>query len=141
MMTAAATRVTLGGCEVRACDREIRIFRERGRAQLIPIQIAPGQDAIWDNRFQISHKVGSGSSSVGSMVVRPLDSRTAEHLRRRLSQRLTLPMRAAATLPAVWFDDALVSVGGLPPSIFSDAGEASSRVEMRFLSDLARLAP
>ena len=37
MMTAPATRVTLGGCEVRACDREIRVFRERGRAQLTPI--------------------------------------------------------------------------------------------------------
>ena len=141
MMTAPATRVTLGGCEVRACDREIRVFRERGRAQLTPIQIDPGQEAIWDHRFHIRHKVGSGPAMTGSMVVRPLDARSAEVLRRRASPRLTLPFRAAATLPAVWFDDALVSVGGLPPTLFSEAGDAVSKVEMRFLSELARLAP
>jgi tRNA(Ile)-lysidine synthase len=141
MMTASATRVTLGGCEVRACDREIRVFRERGRAQLTPIHIDPGHEAIWDHRFHIRHKMGSGQATTGSMVVRPLDSRTAEFLRRRASPRLTLPMRAAATLPAVWVYDALVSVGGLPPYLFSEAGDAVSKVEMRFLSELARSAP
>jgi len=141
MATAPATRVTLGGCEVRACDREIRVFRERGRAQLTPMQIDEGQEAIWDHRFHIRHKAGSGPAITGSMVVRPLDARSAELLRRRSSPRLILPMRAAATLPAVWFDDALVSVGGLPPTLFSEAGEAVSKVEMRFLPELACSAP
>ncbi|MBY0224824.1 MAG: tRNA lysidine(34) synthetase TilS [Hyphomicrobium sp.] len=141
MSTSSATRVTLGGCEVRACNREIRIFRERGRAQLTPIQIDPGQEAIWDHRFHIRHKIGSGPPITGPMVVRPLDATTVEMLRRRAPQRLTLPMRAAATLPAVWLDDALVSVGGLPPSLFSEAGDAVSKVEMRFLSECGRVAP
>jgi tRNA(Ile)-lysidine synthase len=137
LMTASATRVTLGGCEVRACDREIRVFRERGRAQLTPIQIDPGQEAIWDHRFHIQHKGGAGPATIGSMVVRPLDARSAELLRRRSSPRLTLPIRAAATLPAVWVNDVLVSVGGLPPSLFGEAGDAVSKVEMRFLSEPA----
>lgn len=141
MSTASATRVTLGGCEVRACGREIRIFRERGRAQLTPIQIDPGQEAIWDHRFQIRHNDGLGPPISGPILVRPLDARSAEILRRRASPRLTLPMRAAATLPAVWFDDALISVGGLPPSMFSEAGDAVSKVEMRFLSECAPIAP
>jgi tRNA(Ile)-lysidine synthase len=141
MMTASGTRVTLGGCEVRACDREIRVFRERGRAQLTPMQIDPGQEAIWDHRFHIRHKESSAPAITGSMVVRPLDTRSAELLRRRVSPRLTLPTRAAATLPAVWFNDALVSVGGLPPSLFGEAGDAVSKVEMRFLSERARSAP
>jgi tRNA(Ile)-lysidine synthase len=141
MMTAPAARATLGGCEVRACEREIRVFRERGRARLTPMQIDPGQEAIWDHRFHIRHKVGSGSASIGSMMVRPLDARSAEILRRRAPRRLTLPARAAATLPAVWFGDALVSVGGLPPALFSEAGDAVSKVEMRFLLEHPRLAP
>ena len=141
LMTTSATRATLGGCEVRACDREIRVFRERGRAHLAPIQIDQGQEAIWDNRFHIRHKAGSGPPITGPIVVRPLDPDSAGLLRRRVSPRLLLPMRAAATLPAVWVDDALVSVGGLPPSLFSEAGHAVSTVEMRFLHEMVRAAP
>jgi tRNA(Ile)-lysidine synthase len=141
LMTDSATRVTMGGCEVRACDREIRVFRERGRAQLTPIQIEQGQEVIWDNRFYIRHKVGSGPAITGAMVVRALDAGSAAVLRRRVSPRPTLPMRAAATLPSVWVDDVLVCVGGLPSSLFRDAGHAVSKVEMRFLSEPARSCP
>lgn len=141
LMTTPGTRITLGGCEVRGCDREVRVFRERGRALLTPIQIEQGQEAIWDNRFHIRHKIGSGPASTAAMVVRALDPHSAALLRRRVSPRSKLPMRAAATLPAVWVDDSLVGVGGLPPSLFSDAGDAITRMEMRFLAEPVHVAP
>ncbi len=124
-----ALQATLGGCEVRACREEIRVFRESGRATLDAVELNPGEATTWDNRFRI--KVTGGERSV---IVRALDPATRDDLRRRVRTRFLLPARAAATLPAVWAGEDLISVGGLPGDFFpSRGGEALPCVETRFL--------
>lgn len=131
-----STRVTLGGCEVRGCHRDIRIFRERGRADLRSIELGPGDEIVWDDRFHI--RLGAGC---GPVIVRPLDVATAGRLRRCVVPRMALPARAAATLPAAWFGEELLSVGGLPQRMFSALGEpAPAIVEIRFLFESAQAA-
>lgn len=124
-----ATRVTLGGCEIRACNREIRVFREPGRLPVGSIDLKPGDVAIWDDRFSIRIK---GDAHV---TVRSLDMKSAAWLRNTVNTKLRLPVRAAATLPSVWFGNALISIGGVPTTLFEggSSGQADAMVEMRFL--------
>jgi tRNA(Ile)-lysidine synthase len=123
------TRVTLGGCEIRACERQIRVFREPGRAVFPILDLDPGDEAIWDNRFHIRLK-----PDALPMTVRCLDAKSAEQLRRQASSSMILPARAAATLPSIWSGDALVAVGGLPAHLFNGSqARAGAMVEMRFL--------
>jgi tRNA(Ile)-lysidine synthase len=127
LATTATVRTTLGGCEIRACRREIRVFRERGRADLSPIRLHPGEEATWDRRFLI--RLAQTSPPV---VVRPLDRASLVRLRQTSIVRPLLPFRAAATLPAVWSGEDLVSVGGLGPRMGAEAG-TPSLVETRFV--------
>ena len=122
-------RTTLGGCEVRACRKEIRVFRERGRANLDAVEVHPGEAAIWDARFVIT--VTGGEEPV---VVRALDALSTDRLRRHARSRLLLPARAAATLPAVWAGGELVSVGGVPAHYLPDRrADMPAKVETRFV--------
>ena len=124
-----AVRTTLGGCEVRACRAEIRIYRERGRADLEAVEMAAGDHVTWDNRFSI--RVVRSSHPVS---VRALDPATFAMVRRHARARLSLPARAAATLPAVWCGEALISVGGLPATVLPMSSERpDARIETRFI--------
>lgn len=124
-----AVRTTLGGCDVRACHAEIRIFRERGRARLVPVDLAAGEDVTWDDRFVI--RVLNARRPVN---IRPLDPAAYAALKRYARSRLLLPARAAATLPAVWSGDSLIAVGGLGQEFIPalPAGE-DTRIETRFM--------
>jgi tRNA(Ile)-lysidine synthase len=124
-----AVRTTLGGCEVRACRAEIRIFRERGRAELPSVDLAAGEDVTWDDRFII--RVVASRRPVS---IRALDPAAYAALRRHARSRLLLPARAAATLPAVWSGDRLISVGGLSAAFMpaAPAGEDTC-IETRFI--------
>jgi tRNA(Ile)-lysidine synthase len=115
MSTQTAVQVTLGGCEIRACRRQIRVFRERGRADLSPIRLEPGEQATWDRRFVI--RLATASAPV---MVRPLDRASIGRLRQTSSTMP--PLRAAATLPAVWSGDHLLLIGGLSPHMGADLG-------------------
>jgi tRNA(Ile)-lysidine synthase len=126
LTTQTSVQVTLGGCEVRACRREIRVFRERGRAELSTIRLEPGQEATWDRRFVIRL-----ATSAPPVTVRPLDRASFARLR-QASQPTLLPTRAAATLPAVWSGDNLLVIGGLAPQTDADLG-SSPPVETSFL--------
>lgn len=126
--SAGATRQTIGGCEVRACGEAIRVFRERGRADLVTAVLEPGQKMTWDNRFQIRTSANSPKLSV-----RPLDPVTARRIRCALDRRVIFPSRAAATMPAIWAGDELISVGGLLASAIGGASQVRSSVSMRFL--------
>jgi tRNA(Ile)-lysidine synthase len=132
-----ATQTTLGGCDVRACRHEIRVFRERGRARLQPIELRPGEETMWDGRFRI--RVTGGDATV---IVRALDPVAARLLRRNARSRLLLPARAAATLPAVWAGEDLVSVGGVPREVMLSAmGDNMPRVDISFVAQMAPSAP
>ncbi len=114
LTTQTSVQVTLGGCEVRACRREIRVFRERGRADLPPIRLEPGEQATWDRRFVI--RLATSSPPV---MVQPLDRASLVRLR-QTSLRTLPPYRAAATLPAVWSGEDLLVIGGLTPRMAAD---------------------
>ncbi len=134
-LTGGAIRQTLGGCEVRACRKVIRVFRERGRADLADIRLRPGEATTWDNRFHISV-----ARALAPVTVRALDGASMAGLRQ--SFRVTLPARAAATLPAVWAGDELVSVGGLPDHLFWPSGErAGASVQTRFVLSPSQTLP
>lgn len=132
---AGPVRATLGGCAVRTTAREIRIFREAGRAVLPQLALAPGETMRWDDRFLIAHAPGPAGLAV---TVRALDPALYAELRRRASPRPSIPSRAAATLPAVWAGDRLVAVGSLRSSLLAALGPhltAAAPVEARFLFD------
>lgn len=124
-----AVRTTLGGCEVRACRNEIRIYRERGRAVLAPIELAAGEGVTWDNRFVI--RVMQAPHPIS---IRALDPAAIALVRRHAGNRLLLPARAAATLPAAWSGDVLVAVGGLPAEFVPPpAAGGDTCIEARFV--------
>lgn len=124
-----AVRTTLGGCEVRACQKEIRVYRERGRAVLAPVELAAGDEVTWDNRFVV--RVVEAQNPIS---VRALDPAAFNLVRRHARSRLLLPARAAATLPAAWSGETLISVGGLSAEFVpAPPGGRSTRIETRFL--------
>lgn len=112
-------RLSLGGCLIRALEREVHVFRELGRIQAPVLELAEGDGKIWDGRFRVEWKRVSGvgrAASPHSLKVRPLDPKVFAALRKSL--RLTanrLPAHAAATLPAFWDGDRLLWVSGLDP--------------------------
>ena len=128
MASGGATRATLAGCEVRSCRNEVRIFRERGRAEFPALELRSGEEAVWDDRFHIHIK-----HAPLPLSVRVVDKEAVDSLRRRVGGGRLLPARAAATLPAVWAGDELISVGGMPACHFSGSGAGEAKVETRFI--------
>jgi tRNA(Ile)-lysidine synthase len=128
MACSGSTRATLAGCEVRSCRNEVRIFRERGRAEFSALELSSGQETIWDDRFHIHIR-----HAPLPLTVRVFDKQAGDRLRRRAGGGLLLPARAAATLPAVWAGDELISVGGMPACLFSASGAGGVKVETRFI--------
>ena len=142
LASGAALRATLGGCQIRACARQIRVFREPGRAGLSSIALAPGQSLTWDGRFLISTAVEPTAGSA-HLEVRPLAPEVLRDLSRRMRPRWPVPARAAATLPAVWRGCDLVAIGGVPPAVLvgsTEPGGPDGSVTLAFLYD-AELAP
>ncbi|MGE5267675.1 MAG: tRNA lysidine(34) synthetase TilS, partial [Deltaproteobacteria bacterium] len=79
----AGTRATLGGCEVRSCRNTIRVFRERGRSEFGTVELRPGQEAVWDDRFLV--RVGQVPATV---TVRAFDKSARDSLRHIRTARL-----------------------------------------------------
>ncbi len=141
--SAGTVRSTLGGCQVRACARQIRVFREAGRAVLPEMTLEPGSAITWDGRFQIAVRPARG---IPALSVRAFAPELFARLRRHVTPRPLLPARAAATLPTVWAGDQLLAIGGVTRSL-SDALRREIRepdeqmalaVETRFLFEGAR---
>jgi hypothetical protein len=142
MDRADGTRETLGGCEIRSCRKTIRVFRERGRSEFGTVELGPGQEAVWDDRFHI--RVGQVPDAV---TVRVFDKIARERL---ASGNLAggsvaggswaggrtgrwLPARAAATLPVAWVGADMAGVGGLPAGLFTPPAGGGFQVEMQFI--------
>jgi hypothetical protein len=93
------------------------------------VNLAAGDQMTWDNRFSI--RVLQARHPIS---VRALDPATFAAVRRHARSRLLLPARAAATLPAVWSGEALISVGGLPAELLPVSSERQdARIETRFI--------
>jgi tRNA(Ile)-lysidine synthase len=111
---------TLGGCLVSAGRKLIRVFREPAGRDLPQIELAPGHDAVWDRRFEIS--LGADAREQVArlsppLVVRALGGPAYATLRARLHCRL--PARPVASLPALWSG---ADVVGVPDLIWPQAG-------------------
>lgn len=105
-------RTTLGGCCVRACGRQVRVFREAGRMDLDLVRLQPGTSLTFDARFRIT----LSATSAGPVDVRTLAPDVYRMLRRSQPKAWRLPARAATTLPSVWRDGVLLAVGGVEPA-------------------------
>jgi tRNA(Ile)-lysidine synthase len=105
---------TLGGCLVSAGRKLIRVFREPSGRDLPQMELAAGQDAVWDRRFEIS--LGAEAREqvarlASPLVVRALGEPAYATLRGQLHCRL--PSRPVAALPALWSGADVVGVPDL----------------------------
>lgn len=110
-------RQTLGGCEIHAKKDVLLVYREVGRASLVSTSLFPNVPIVWDRRFRIllspsSHQKES-TENYSNIVVRPLDLTVFRKLRDSGEKKYAIPVRAAATLPAVWWGDTLITIGAL----------------------------
>lgn len=92
---------TLGGCRIAADPTVIRIEREPGRNGLPHQLLAPGQTAVWDNRFEVTVVSDGAIAGRGPLVIRALSTDEWALLRHELPQQPT-STRTVLTLPAAF---------------------------------------
>lgn len=86
---------TLGGCRIASVGAELGIFRETRGADLPEIELRPGEQALWDNRFRVE----LGKSESSPVIVRALGKDATGHTA-SLPWLEALPRFARITLPA-----------------------------------------
>jgi hypothetical protein len=85
------------------------VFRETRATGLPALLLAPGERALWDNRFRV--ELGDGETR--PVTVRALGEAGWRDLRRSSPWLSELPRFAAATLPACWQGEELL----VPPHL------------------------
>jgi tRNA(Ile)-lysidine synthase len=110
---------TLGGCRLEPIGPGLGVFRETRAAGLPALLLAPGERALWDNRFRV--ELGDGETM--PVTVRALGEAGWRDLRLSSAWLSALPRFAAATLPACWQGEELLV---LPhPGIGPASGDAT----------------
>lgn len=113
----SSLRRTLGGCEIHLKKKSILIYREVGRASLPTIPLQPGVPIVWDQRFRIllAEPLNKKRTTISepSFLVCPVDPKIYRCLRGNVPERVNIPARAAATLPAVWSGEKLIKICGM----------------------------
>ncbi|MFM9847096.1 MAG: tRNA lysidine(34) synthetase TilS [Hyphomicrobiaceae bacterium] len=127
---------TLGGCRIVRDDAgRMRIWREWGRDGLPTLELQPGAQKIWDQRFSVA--LGAGETE--TVEVRAFGPDDIAWLREAGGlaelERLRAPSDAIFTLPSFWRNGRLVAVPYFPAL----AG-APDRFCVRFLADDGRWA-
>lgn len=100
---------TLGGCRLAPLGAGLGVFRETRATGLPALLLAPGERALWDNRFRV--ELGDGEER--PVTVRALGEAGWRDLRRSSPWLSQLPRFAAATLPACWQGEELL----VPPHL------------------------
>jgi tRNA(Ile)-lysidine synthase len=111
-----AVAQTLGGCIVSQGSTTLRLYREPGRSKLPELQLAPGEEVLWDWRFRIKYDaddVQEGEEPLEPVAVRPLGLAAYATLRGDLAPKDRPPARAADGLPAIWSGNRLIAVPSL----------------------------
>lgn len=109
-------RGTLGGCEIHAKKNNILIYREVGRATLPSVPLLPGVPVVWDRRFRVLLAASPPDidlpKSEAPFMLRPFDPMFSPALREKITEK-KIPVRAAATLPSVWWGEKLIKICGM----------------------------
>jgi tRNA(Ile)-lysidine synthase len=87
---------TLGGCRLQPRGGRLGVFRETRGTGLPSLQLAPGERALWDNRFAVELR----SSAPAPVTVAALGEARWRDLRGSAPWLDGLPRFAGATLPA-----------------------------------------
>jgi tRNA(Ile)-lysidine synthase len=92
---------TLGGCRLQPIAGRLGVFRETRGTGLPSLELAPGQHALWDNRFAVALQ----SSASAPVTVAALGEARWRELRGLAPWLDQLPRFAGATLPACFHGD------------------------------------
>jgi len=111
---------TLGGCRLEPIGPGLGVFRETRAIGLPALLLAPGERALWDNRFRVE----LGDSETRPVTVRALGEAGWRDLRLSSAWLSALPRFAAATLPACWRGEELLVPPHLGIGIASGVDEA-----------------
>jgi tRNA(Ile)-lysidine synthase len=87
---------TLGGCRLQPLGGRLGVFRETRGTGLPSLRLAPGERALWDNRFRVELE----ASASAPVTVGALGEARWRDLRASTSWLTALPRFAGATLPA-----------------------------------------
>ena len=87
---------TLGGCRLQPIGGRLGVFRETRGAGLPSLRLAPGERALWDNRFAVELR----SNAPAPVTVAALGEARWRDLRGGAPWLAELPRFAGATLPA-----------------------------------------
>ncbi len=104
---------TLGGCRLGPAAGKLGVFRETRGVGLPWLRLAPGERALWDNRFTVE----LGEDEAKPVTVRALGESAWRDLSASSPWLSVLPRFAGATLPACWRGDeriVLPRLGGGP---------------------------
>ena len=115
---------TLAGAVVAASDMAVRVLREGGRTELPRIDVAAGDEGVWDGRF--AYRIGKAPAG---LVIGPLGAAGVKIAGLR---RSGLSPAAAAVLPALWLGREVVAV---PPLAIQMRGERTISADMRCILD------
>jgi tRNA(Ile)-lysidine synthase len=102
---------TLGGCRFIHSREQVLVIRELARSAQ-PIELMPGESALWDHRFRIA----APAAAHRQWTIGYLGASGVAQLR-RLAPELTrsrLPRRFHPFLPAAWDEDGIAAVPHLP---------------------------
>lgn len=101
---------TLAGAVVSRHGENIRVWREMGRGGPETLKLQPGTAAVWDRRF----RVRAPADGVAPVEVRALGLVAFSELRQRADRKPwpnpAVPAAAAASLPAFWQGETLLTV-------------------------------
>jgi tRNA(Ile)-lysidine synthase len=119
---------TLGGCRLQPVSERLGVFRETRGTGLPTLQLAPGERALWDNRFRVELEAGADAP----VTVGALGEARWRDLRASTPWLTELPRFAGATLPAGLAEGSIV-LPRLGPGSDGD-GEATVCFRARFVN-------
>jgi tRNA(Ile)-lysidine synthase len=89
---------TLGGCRLQPLGEKLGIFREMRGSGLPALRLAPGEHALWDNRF----RVALGGAAAKPVTVRAIGEASWREHAAAAPWLADVPRHAGVTLPACW---------------------------------------
>ena len=110
---------TLGGCRLQPVRGKLGVFRETRGPGLPSLRLAPGERALWDNRFRV--ELGQGEAK--PVTVGALGETAWRDLSASSPWLSALPRFAGATLPACWRGDERILLPRLGGGSSADGAE------------------